>query len=122
MKFQFFSDTQDDEVRVKKLIRFWSALGLVVLLVGCGPLVSGTKIIQADIRLSEAETAGAKMSALYEYTIAEEYLKKSREEHAYSEFWTSRRYADYAILFSEKARTKAELASKTEQVGTSEAN
>ena len=102
--------------------RILIAISLVWLLFagGCGPLVSGVKIIQADIRLSEAETAGAKLNALYEYTIAEEYLKKSREEHAYSEFWTARRYADYAILFGEKARSKAELESKTEQVGTSE--
>ena len=106
---------------VKRLVRLLSLAGLLGLGFGCGPLVSGGRIIQADIRLSEAKTAGAKTSALYEYTIAEEYLKKSREEHAYSEFWTSRKYADYAILFGEKARVKAELASKTEQVGTSEA-
>ena len=106
---------------MNRLFQIVALLSLLGFGGGCGPLVSGTKIIQADIRLSEAETAGARTSALYEFTIAEEYLKKSREEHAYSEFWTSRRYADYALVFGEKARAKAELASKTEQVGTREA-
>ena len=82
---------------------------------GCGPIVSGMKILRADVDLSEAETAGAKVSALYEHTAATEYLAKAREEHAYSEFWTARRYADKAIGYADKAREISEAASEIEQ-------
>ena len=84
---------------------------------GCGPMISGVKILRARVSISEAETAGARFNALYEYTAADEYFKKAREEHAYSEFWTARRYADKAIFYAEQAREKAEIASKTKQIG-----
>ena len=54
---------------------------------GCGPIVSGVRILKADIALSEAQTAGAEESAVYEYTAAQIYLDKAREEHGYSDFW-----------------------------------
>ncbi len=103
---------------MKQTIQVVALLLLVSFGAGCGPMISGVKILRAGVRLSEAETAGAKIDALYEYTAAVEYFKKAREEHAYSEFWTARRYADKAIYYAEQARQKAEVASKTEQIGS----
>lgn len=92
--------------------------GLVALLVtiGCGPIVSGVQMVNVNIALSAAETAGAKKYALYEYTAAREYLQKAREENAYSDFWAARIYADKALEYAAKARKRAESASSAEQV------
>ena len=103
---------------MKQTVQLMALLLLVSIGTGCGPMISGVKILRAGVSLSEAETAGAKINALYEYTAAEEYFKKAREEHAYSEFWTARRYADKAIFYADQARQKAEVASKTEQIGS----
>ncbi|MBI3179477.1 MAG: DUF4398 domain-containing protein [Deltaproteobacteria bacterium] len=82
---------------------------------GCGPIVSGVEIVNANVALSAAETAGAKRTAIYEYTAAREYLQKAREEHGYSDFWASRVYAERALDYALKARKKAEAAAQTEQ-------
>lgn len=93
--------------------------GLVVLTLagalGCGPIVSGVQIINANVEISAAETAGAKQHSLYEYTAAVEYLQKAREEAGYSDFAAARDYADKAYDFAERARKKAETASKLDQ-------
>jgi hypothetical protein len=86
-----------------------------LLFAGCGPIVSGVQIINANIAISAAETAGAKTHAIYEYTAAVEYLQKSREEHGYSEFAASRIYADKALDYAVRARKKSESMSKLEQ-------
>lgn len=97
-------------------------LGAVLLLAalslsaGCGPIVSGVQTIKANVAISSAETAGAQRLAIYEYTAAREYLQKSREEHAYSDFWAARLYADKALDYALKARQKAESAADTEQL------
>jgi hypothetical protein len=103
---------------VKSGIQIVTLVGLLGLVSGCGPVVSGVKILSASVRLSETETAGARETALYEFTMAEEYLKKAREEHAYSEFWYARRYVDKALLYAKEARSRAEVAARTEQMGT----
>ncbi|OGQ91142.1 MAG: hypothetical protein A2289_01065 [Deltaproteobacteria bacterium RIFOXYA12_FULL_58_15] len=82
-------------------------LTTVVLSSGCGPIVSGVQIVNANIALSAAETAGAKHAAVYEYTAARVYLQKAREEHSYSDFWASRIYADKALDYAVRARKTA---------------
>jgi hypothetical protein len=84
-------------------------------LVGCAPIVSGVQIVKANIALSAAETAGAKKTAVYEYTAASEYLKKAREENAYADFAASETFADKALDFALRARKKAEAMAGTEQ-------
>src|SRR2546428_565631 len=98
-----------------------NALRLIILFVGlslnlgCGPIVSGVEIINANIALSAAETAGAKKTAIYEYTAAHEYLQKAREEHGYSDFWAARVYAEKALDYAIKARKRAEASLQSEQ-------
>ena len=103
---------------VKYIIKVLLLLVFLGVSTGCGPVVSGLKIMRADIRLSEAETAGAKTHALYSYASAQEYLKKAREEHAYSEFWTARKYAQKALDYAQEALEKCEIGNTTEQIGT----
>ncbi len=89
------------------------ALALILFVVGvanCGPATSGVQIIKANIALSAAKTAGADRHAIFEYTAAKEYLRKSREEHGYSDFAASREYADKALNFAIEARKRASAA------------
>ena len=79
---------------------------------GCGPIVSGVRILKADIALSEAQTAGAQESAVYEYTAAKVYLDKAREEHGYSDFWGARVYATKALKFGRQAKKRAEVETR----------
>ena len=74
----------------------------------CGPIVGGVNIVNANIAISAAETAGAKRTAIYEYTAAKEYLQKAREEYGYSDFWAARMYAEKAEGYAVQARKKAE--------------
>ncbi len=93
-------------------------LGFVALLIvscGCGPIVGGVDIVNANIALSAAETAGAKRTALYEYTAAREYLQKAREEYSYSDFWAARIYAEKAESYALNARKKAESQAQSDQ-------
>ena len=80
----------------------------------CGPIVGGVDIVNANIALSAAETAGARRSAVYEYTAAREYLQKAREEYSYSDFWAARTYAEKAEGFALSARKKAEALSASD--------
>ncbi len=82
-------------------------LVLALPLAGCAPIASGVTVVKANIALSNAETAGAKKNAPYEYTAAEEYLKKAREEAGYSRFAASRVFAAKALTYAEQARAKA---------------
>ena len=99
-------------------MRYLARLGITSALLGaaaCGPIVGGGDIVNANIALSAAETAGAKRSAVYEYTAAREYLQKAREEYSYSDFWAARVYAEKAEGYAVQARKKAEALSTTDQ-------
>ena len=98
-----------------KLVTRILTIALLIGAAGCGPVVSGVQIINANIAVSAAKTAGAKSTAIYEYTAAREYLQKAREENGYSDFAAARIYADKALDYAVKARKKAEASSKAEQ-------
>ncbi len=85
------------------------------LLGGCGPITSGVGILKANVEISAAKTAGAESLSPFEYVSAVEYLQKSREEHGYSDFAASRRYADKALEFALQARRRAESQSQADQ-------
>lgn len=90
-------------------------LSLLIIGVGCGPIVSGVQIVNASIELRAAKTAGAGTHAQYEYIAAQEYLQKAREENAYSDFWAARKYADKALDYAMRARKKAEALSAADR-------
>ena len=83
------------------------ALGLgVFLAAGCGPVeylsqVSG----RAATALAQAQRAGAEKDAPYEYTAANEYLHKAREEAARSAYQVAIEYGRRAEEMAIKAES-----------------
>jgi hypothetical protein len=74
-----------------------------VLFSACGPIEYINQVgVRAASAVSAAKLAQADRYAPYEYTAAEEYLHKAREEAAYAQY-------EDAIAFGEKAE---ELANK----------
>ncbi|MCK6548541.1 DUF4398 domain-containing protein [Myxococcota bacterium] len=78
-------------------------LAAIVAIVGCGPVQSGTLIVDAQAELAAAQTAGGDRHAPFEYVAAEEYLHKAREEQSYADF-------EVSVEFARKARTCARAA------------
>ena len=87
----------------------WCSLALLLLLLGgCGPIASTGPMLQARDLVEFARAAGSERFAMYEFTMAREYLAKAREEWAYSDFQKAREYSDLAADFAKRAvaRTK----------------
>lgn len=78
-----------------------AALGLCGL--GCGPIQSTSLIMDADVQLDAAKKADAPKFAPYEYTLADAYLNKAREEVGYADY-------EVAIDFAQKALDNAKKA------------
>ncbi len=97
-----------------RTLEYLLLLATLLCIAGCGPIVSGVQTIKANIAVSAAKSAGAERHAAYEYSAAVEYLQKSREEHAYSDFWAARLYADKALSFALAARKRAEGAAQVD--------
>ena len=90
-----------------------AVLGLLALLtlatatLGCGPVESTMLIVEADTALHNAKTVEATKKSPYEYTAAEQYLHKAREEWGTSDFEYSIDYATKARDLGIKARENA---------------
>ncbi len=83
----------------------WSAAACMLLFaVGCGPITSTTAIADATVALEAAEAANAEKFAVYEYTMAQECLRKAKEEEGYSEYQPAIDLAKKARKFAEKAK------------------
>src|SRR5438270_5542690 len=72
-------------------------------LLGCGPVQSGTLLVDAQAELAAAGSISADKEAPFEYTAAEEYLHKAREEQSRSEY-------EISVAFARKARDCARVA------------
>ena len=80
---------------------------------GCGPTRSTSLIMDADVQLHAARTADAPNLAPFEYTAAEAYLKKAREEQGYANFDISIDFAEKALKYATEAKEKS-MAAKSE--------
>ncbi|MFN7130505.1 MAG: DUF4398 domain-containing protein [Myxococcales bacterium] len=90
------------------------ALAIVALSgAACGPVQSTSLIIDADVELGAARTADASRLAPYEYTAAELYLHKAREEQGYADYEQAIDFAQKAANFAKDAKQKA-MAAKRE--------
>lgn len=92
-----------------RLAALLAGLGLAA----CGPTQSTALIMDGDVQLESARTADAPKLAPYEFTAAEAYLHKAREEQGYSDFEVSIDYGRKAVKFGTEARQKA-MAAKAE--------
>ncbi|HYX93095.1 MAG TPA: DUF4398 domain-containing protein [Myxococcaceae bacterium] len=90
----------------------------VLVLVGaasaCGPIRSTSYLIDADVALQAARTAGADQYAPFEFTSAQLYLLKAREEVGYSDYEVALDFAKKASKFANEARDKSLAAAGTE--------
>jgi hypothetical protein len=77
------------------------------LAAGCGPLQSTAWMMDAEVALASARTAGAADKAPYELTAAELYLHKAREELGYAEYEVAVDFARKATRNAQEARDKA---------------
>lgn len=82
----------------------------VVGLAGCGPVESTAVINDAQVALAGARAADGEKYAPYEYTSAELYLEKAREERGYADFQPAIEYARKAREMARQARVKAQKA------------
>jgi hypothetical protein len=102
------------------LLRPSLALGgaLLLALAACGPTQSTALIMEADVELEAARTADGNKYAPYEFTAAEAYLHKAREEQGYSDYEVSIDFGNKAVKFAKEAKAKA-MASKSEGIAPS---
>lgn len=78
---------------------------------GCGPIQSTPALIEADVEVEAARSAGAPTAAPYEFTSAEAYLRKAREEAGYAQYQATTDFALKARDLAKEAREKAINAS-----------
>jgi hypothetical protein len=63
-------------------------LPLIALIeTACGPIKSTMGLVEARQAVKEAEAEGADGEALYEMTLAREYLRKANEELGYNDYY-----------------------------------
>lgn len=91
---------------MKQLLSACVLLAAVVVS-GCGPVQSTSYLLDAEVALQSAKTAGADKYAPYEYTSAALYIHKAREEVGYSDFEVAVEFAQKASRFANEARDKA---------------
>lgn len=81
---------------------------VALLLAGCGPFGYLKKVaVDASRAVGQAEKAGAKEFAPYEYWGAVTYLEQSKVLMAYSEYDRAFDYGDRAKQLAEEAKRKA---------------
>ncbi|MBQ8035849.1 MAG: DUF4398 domain-containing protein [Proteobacteria bacterium] len=91
----------------RRVLAFISLVSLV-LMSGCGPIMSTSRISDAKDALEKAQAVNAAEKAPYEYTMAQEYLRKADELWGYSQFGYSAEYAKKAIEMANAAEEKAQ--------------
>ncbi len=82
----------------------------LALSMGCYAGVRGTvKLVEGDQELAKARSVGAPSRAVYEWTMADEYMKKARDEWARSDFES----AEQLVAKAKQWAAQAEKAART---------
>ena len=97
-----------------RLIPVVLAVAVCSAVSACGPLQSTAYLLDAEVQIEAARTAGADKLAPYEWTAANLYIHKAREEVGDSDFETGVDYAGKAQKFAREAREKSLAAAKNE--------
>ena len=91
---------------------------LVVLMVGCGPIIYVNEVTRrASDKIDDARAAEADKYAPYSWTRANEYYEKAREVAAYADFQGANRYGRLASEAAEKAIEQAAIVKKDPSKG-----
>ena len=104
---------------MKRLLVLVAAAGT---LAGCGPLKSTTNLLDAEVQIQAARTAGAEKLAPYEWTAANLYIRKAREEVSYSDYQAGVDFAEKAARFATEARAKAMANANGEEAASPSPN
>ena len=99
----------------RSLISWSSAVALTLVLAACGPVQSTSFLMDADIMIEAARTAQAPKTAVYEWTAANLYLDKAREEVGYSDYEQAVDFARKALSFATRARDAAVKAARANE-------
>jgi hypothetical protein len=86
-------------------------------LVACGPVKSTANILDAEVQIQAARTAGADKYAPFEWTAANLYLAKAREEVGYSDYQAGVDFAVKASRYANEAREKAMAVAGSTEAG-----
>lgn len=77
-------------------------------LIACGPILSTSALVDAEVEVEAARAAGAERSATYEFTAAEAYLHEAREVAGYAAYAEATDFANRARDLARAARAKAQ--------------
>lgn len=102
---------------MKRLLAVPLLLSLSLASASCGPVQSTALLLDAEVQLQAAKTAGADKYAPYEWTAANLYIRKAREEVGYSDFEVAVDFAQKAARFAKEARDRAMSSSKRNEPG-----
>ncbi len=94
-------------IRRRRIVGLCALLVAVLMMTACGPIMSTSRRADAEKALEAAAAQNAAELAPYEYTLAQEYLRKADELWGYSKFGASADYAQKSIEMSQKAVDKA---------------
>lgn len=83
------------------------AFAALWLAAACGPIQSTPALTRADSAIERALEQRADARAVYEFTLATEYLEKAREEYGYARYRKAARYAEHAREMAEQAERRA---------------
>ena len=100
--------------------RLLTVVAVAGALSGCGPVKSTSHLLDAEVQIQAARTAGAEKYAPYEWTAANLYIHKAREEVGYSDYQSGVDFAEKASRYANEARERA-LAVANEAVDNAEA-
>jgi Domain of unknown function (DUF4398) len=93
-----------------------SAMALGALwLCSCGPIQSTSFLLDAEVQLEAARTAGADKYAPYEWTSANLYYRKAKEEVGHADFEVAVDFAQKASKFAGEAKSRAMSSSKRDE-------
>jgi hypothetical protein len=93
--------------RPSVLLLLIAALATMALAAGCGAIRSTVGIVQADKLVRQAQEAGGAEAAPYPMEVAEDLLRKAREEQGYADYSRSFQLAREARTMAQKVLDEA---------------
>ena len=100
---------------MSRLARPLACAALFCFAAACGPVQSTAYLLDAAVQIEAARTAQAERYAPYEWTSANLYLHKAREEVGYSDFEQAVSYSKKASVFANKAKENAMKAARKDE-------
>lgn len=106
-------------VRFPHVLRLFTLAALLAQ-AGCTAIKSGAVLVQAEQAVREASESRAPGQAAYEYTLAEAYRKKAREEWGNSSYGAAEALAQEALNMARQAMDQAEFGLDEGSLGSDE--